>query len=363
MRKRHSTGGVRKQRGRWIGMWYSGGRRKSQVVGSVKDMTKGEAREAVARIMAAERAQREASRALRFGEFVEGVYLPFYTRKWKHSTRGVNQNRIEVHLLSLFRDRELAAFARDELQDFLDGKASRHSFSTVDHLRWDLKQIFDMAVAEGRMERNPALMLFTPKAAATPQRRVMAIGEVQKCFEVLAPRERLIAKLALLAGMRPGEIFALTWGQISDCAEIRQRVYRGIIDSPKTVQSQRKAALSEGLLHEIEDWRAHAAETSAGAWVFPSENMTPLAKENVWRRSMAPRLRKAGLEWANFQVMRRTFASLCKGGGGDAKAIADQCGHNIGVSIDEYMQTPLENKRALVNRLEDAVRGKSPNGS
>ena len=42
MRTRHSTGGVRKQRGRWIGMWYEGGVKKSKVVGFIKDMTKGE---------------------------------------------------------------------------------------------------------------------------------------------------------------------------------------------------------------------------------------------------------------------------------------------------------------------------------
>ena len=33
-----------------------------------------------------------------------------------------------------------------------------------------MKQIFDMAVAEGQIERNPALLLFTPKDAAKPVR-------------------------------------------------------------------------------------------------------------------------------------------------------------------------------------------------
>jgi hypothetical protein len=83
------------------------------------------------------------------------------------------------------------------------------SFSVVDHLRWDLKQIFDMAVAEGHMRLNPALLLFTPKDAKKPIRRAMTIEEVQICFGALNQRERLIAKLAILAGMRPGEIFAL----------------------------------------------------------------------------------------------------------------------------------------------------------
>jgi integrase len=335
-------------------MFYVDGKRKSQVVGSVKDMTKGEAREEVAKIVAAERAQHDTTK---LKAFVDEVYLPFYRRKWKHSTCGVNENRIAVQLIPQFGDRELGSLSRDELQDFLDLKGSKFSFSVVAHLRFDLRQIFQMAVAEGRVQRNPALLLFIPRTAPRPKRSVMTISEVQKLFDALGPRERLIAKFALLAGMRPGEIFALTWGRITDCADIRQRVYRGVIDTPKTVQSERKVALSEGLLKDLEEWRKEAVDTSAVAWVFPSENMTPLCKENVWRRSFLSKLEKAGLEWANFQVMRRTFASLCKGGGGDAKAIADQCGHNIGVSLDEYMQTPIENKRALVNRLESTLSG------
>ena len=117
----------------------------------------------------------------------------------------------------------------------------------VDHLRWDMKQIFDMALAEGCVERNPALLLFTPKEAAKPVRRVMTLHEVQTCFMALERRERLIARLAVIAGMRPGEIFALTWGRLgATYADIRQRVYRGLVDTPKTNQSVRKAALSHG---------------------------------------------------------------------------------------------------------------------
>jgi integrase len=94
----------------------------------------------------------------------------------------------------------------------------------------------------------------------------MDIRQVRTCFSVLETRERLIVKLALLAGMRPGEIFALKWGRlVAHYADIRQRVYRGDIDSPKTVTSVRKAALSEGLLKEIEDWRSLSLNTAEDA--------------------------------------------------------------------------------------------------
>jgi hypothetical protein len=81
--------------------------------------------------------------------------------------------------------------------------------------------------------------------------------------------------------------------------DTRQRVYRGSIDTPKTNQSVRKAALPEGLLREIELWREFSVESRDDAWVFPSERMTPLSKDNCWRRPRQPKLAKVGLEWAN----------------------------------------------------------------
>ena len=357
MRTRHSIGGVRKQRGRWIGSWTVDGKRGSQVVGLIKDMTKTEAREKVAKIVTEERAKGETCQAWKLGEFVEKVYFPYYSRKWKDSTRENNINRVNVHLVKTFKDRELRSFRRDELQDLLDLKTSVPlSFSVVDHLRWDLKQIFDMALAEGHVERNPALLLFTPKAAKKPVHRAMTIEEVQICFGALDLREPLIAKLAILAGMRPGEIFAMTWGRLTAThADIQQRIYRRKIDTPKTDNSTRQAALSEGLLVEIESWRMMAVESRDDAWVFPSERMTPLSKDNWWNRVMCPALKKVGLEWATFQVMRRTNATLMKALGADGKLVADQLGHTLDVSQNVYTQSSVESRSVIVNQLEQRL--------
>ncbi len=357
MRTRHSTGGVRKQRGRWIGMWYVDGKRKSKVLGFIKEMTKGKARDAVARAVAEERAKHEIKEVWQFGEFVERIYFPYYSRKWKRSTRDNNVNRVTFHLISAFKDRELRSFRRDELQDLLDLKVNVPlSFSVIDHLRWDLKQIFDMALAEGQLARNPALLLFTPREAAKPVRRAMSIEEVRLCFKVLDERERLIAKLAIMAGMRPGEIFGLTWGRLTaNYADIRQRVYRGLVDTPKTDQSLRKAALSEELLADVESWRRLAVDAGENAWVFPSERMTPLSKDNCWRRKMEPKLAKVGLDWANFLVMRRTHATLMKALGVDGKLVADQLGHSLDVNQNVYTQSPVESRLDMVNKLEKSL--------
>jgi integrase len=308
----------------------------------------------VDRIVAEANAKHEEDRVWTFGEFVAEVYFPYYSRKWKASTRVNNMNRVSIHLVYGLGALELSAFRRDQLQDLLDEKTRAGlSFSTVDHLRWDLKQVFDMAVAEGLVVRNPALLLFTPKEAAKPVRRVMTLKEVQLCFAVLDQRERLIAKLAILAGMRPGEIFALTWGRLTATyVDIRQRVYRGAIDTPKTDQSIRKAALPEGLLGEIEAWRRVSLVTRDDAWVFPSERMTPMSKDNCWNRNIKPKLKSVGMGWANFLVMRRTHATLMNELGVNGKLVADQLGHSLDVSQNVYTQSPVESRLPAVNQLE-----------
>jgi len=356
MRARYQTGGIKKQRGRWIGMWWADGGRKSRVLGLVKEMSKTQAGAAVNRIVTEQRAKRQANRCWLFGEFVEEVYVLYYSRKWKKSTRESTVNRIHVHLVTSFKDRELSGIRRDELQDLPDDRAKRGlSFSVVDHLRWDLRQIFEMAVGEGHVQRNSALLLFTPREAARHERRVMNLEELRRCLEVLDLRERLIVKLAIIAGMRPGEIFGLTWGRLSGTyAEIVQRVYRGDIDTPKTNQSVRKTALSGGLA-EVEAWRQLAVDTRPEVWVFPSERMTPLSKDNCWRRHIQPRLASVGLEWANFLVMRRTHASVMKELGVDPKLVADQLGHSLDVSQNVYTRVSVEHRKGAVEQLEAAL--------
>ncbi len=173
-------------------------------------------------------------------------------------------------------------------------------------------------------------------------------------FSVLNLRETLISMLAIIAGMRPSEIFALKWTHVkSDHLDIQQRVYRGKMDSPKTPRSVRKVALSEGLQRVISKWKSFCIDTSLGAWIFPSENLkTSVSKDNCWRRHIAPNLKTIGLEWVNFQVMRRTHSSLMRELNVDPKIVADQLGHSLDVNLNVYTETNMDQRAQAVNELE-----------
>ena len=208
MRKRFQKGNVRKIHGAWIGRWWEDGQRRHEKLGRVSEMTKSEAREKLAEKLRPVNAKGQSNRIWTFGDFVEDVFFPFYRRKWKRSTKMTTQDRINFYLVGEFKERRLHEITRDELQTFLDTKAACLSFSTVDHLKWDLVAIFRMAVAEGATRRNPAELLFTPRECKKGDARVMNTKEVNQLFKSLELRERLIVKFAVLGGMRPEEIFA-----------------------------------------------------------------------------------------------------------------------------------------------------------
>lgn len=152
-------------------------------------------------------------------------------------------------------------------------------------------------------------------------------------------------------GMRSGEILAVTWGSLTgESVEITRRLYRGELETPTSHRATSEAALSDGLVKAIEKWRALSSSTASDGWVFPSERLIkPLTRDNMWNRHFLPKLKPVGLEWATFQVMRRTNSSLVNKSKIDPKVGADQRGHGIGVSLDIYTQSDREEKRAAVN--------------
>lgn len=359
MRRRFQKGSLRKVDGSWIAQWWDDGHRRKRTLGRVSVMTKTDAQSELAAIVSPINVRESTpSATCKFGEFVDQKYFPFYCRKWKRSTTMTNEDRLKHHLVSAFGQRAIGSLTDEELQDFLDAKArSGLSYSVVAHLRWDLRQILKLALAKGYITHNAAELLFVPRELPRPGKRVMTFDEVNLFFSVLDLRERVIGGFGILAGLRPGEIFALHRSQGErEYADVTQRIYRGELDTPKTVNSRRWAALRDGLQTWLRNWVEMLPDPRPEAWLFPSETLiTPLSKDNVWRRNFLPRLKPVGLEWANFQVMRRTHASLSDDLAVDPQVRADQMGHTVDVNQNKYTKSSMERRREAVNRLERAV--------
>jgi integrase len=243
------------------------------------------------------------------------------------------------------------------MQDLLESKAAVLSKSVIHHMRWDLNAIFNLAVSDGLMPNNPAAELRVPRTCkAGRDVRPLSVEEVHQYLGVLDLPARLMARLAIFEGHRPGEILALRWGSFDrDLLRVSERVYWGQFDTPKNGKS-RESALFSGTLADLRLWRRDARSTDADAFVFPSENPTsPLSMRNFWPRAFKTRLEKIGLAWATFQVLRKTNASLSAKAGVEPKVSADQRGHGLGVSMEVYTVSDHHQKREAVKQLESMI--------
>src|ERR1035438_3403352 len=141
------------------------------------------------------------------------------------------------------------------------------------------------------------------------------------------------------------------WARIKcSIAEIVERVYRGSRGDPKTDRIRREAAIPPELAADIDTWRTLCVDVSDDALVFPSERGTFLSRDNFLRRNIKAKLAPVGLRWVNFQVLRRTQASLSHDLRVDPKVAADQRGHTIGVAIDTYITTNNQSRLEAVGR-------------
>jgi len=362
-RKRFQRGSLQKRKhGRhrvWVACWWEDGVRRSKVLGRRSQMGPAEAEAILSALLQPVNSgvARAAKPVYTFHQFINEGYLPFCRRGWKESTAGTSDQIVKTHLVTAFGPALLHAIRREEMQDFLDRKALECSSSLVAHLRWFLNAIFKLALSDGLVINNPAAELRIPKKCRPGRTmRPLTEEEVIMYVEVFDLREKLIVRLAIFEGMRPGEILALRWKSVRDAMlVIEERVYKRVFDTPKNGES-RAGAISDGTLALLEQWAALALDPTPDGFVFPSENLvTPLSADNLWRRNMKPKLEKIGLDWATFQILRRTNGSLSKKYGIDPKIASDQRGHGIGVSLKVYTCSDREQKRDAVDKLEAAV--------
>ena len=335
--------------------------RRYHTLGWASEMTKGmadEKRQEFMREINGGGRTTGATRPPTVAEFLEQVYLPFYRGKWKESTAGTSENRLRHHIGKELGTQRLEHLTLAPLQQFLEQKAaSGLSFSVVDHIRWDLSSMFEMAVSEKVIAVNPTTALYTPRSAKRSESQSMSAQQVELALGAVNFREKVILRLAVFAGMRPGELLAIQREHVKPDAsviEIRRRVYRGKFAAPKN-GLVRTIAIPPSTAALLRDWIDKAVDQNPETYVFAGETGQPLWRSSLLEDHIRAKLEPIGLGWVNFQVMRRTHASLGHHAKVDPKVSADQRGHGIGVALDVYTKSSMEDRATAAKQLEDSV--------
>jgi integrase len=306
--------------------------------------------------------------------FTRTRWVPLKAATWRSYTnakgREVNAGKaaaehILKHIFGAFGKAPLERLDKIALQSWLNDLAQTHSDSVVKHCRIYLKSILEEAVEQDYLRKNPAKKLVLPetreveKATLTPAQFNAVLAELDE-------KHSLLLRVGAACAFRPSELLALRWRDFDPEARsfvIRETIYRGVLRPfTKTTKAGSKekhlltVAIPDALSKELVAYRAVSKMwTGDEHFIFSTREGTIMHKENVLNRVLYLVRDKLKLPVLNFQVLRRTMATLSQHSG-SVKDIQTHLRHRTAdVTAQEYMQPITDSARGMVNTVYDSL--------
>jgi integrase len=356
-----------KRKAKWIGRYREdviaedGSRRRrerSVVLGPVRDVSKRQAqRKLFEHLAAINQGTHKPEVMITFERYVLERFEPNILPTIRFSTRRLYRSMSRKHLLPFFGRMRLSEVGTADVQMFLTEISKRVAPRTVLSLRNRLSKIFSVAVLWGYVQSNPVKGVQVPELTDARKRVALTPQQFRALSRELSEPYRTMALVAVLSGMRSGEIFGLRWRYV-DFEErsilVAETVYQGRPSLPKTRASNRKVFIGDLALEALS--RLKSLGGRPDEFVFCTSKATPFNPNNVRNRVLIPACQRAGVPLVGWHDMRRTFATWSNPTGESLKALQTQLGHtNPRLVLDVYTQPMPEAQRQLAAKVEGVL--------
>ena len=221
---------------------------------------------------------------------------------------------------------------------------------TVLHYLKLLRHVLNLAVRDGKLERNPFQQVNLPKVPKGCT-RFLSLEEERALCEQIGTGYAPWIRFAVLTGLRRGEQLRLKWGDIDQ--------ERGLITLRTTKSGHAKYVhLSQEAQAVIE-----ALNGNGSVWVFPSQNPdTPIDPNNFYQRIYLPAVRAARLEAVTWHTLRHTFASRLTMGGASDRDVAASLGHSDTALVKRYAHLSPSHLKGVVEKVSAFGKPAEPEG-
>jgi integrase len=373
-RRRFQKGSIRKRGSRdpvWELLWREDVLRKdgqierrlcSKTLGFVREVTLRQARrQAEEHLRPLNTGALQPQHAITLRRFVETLFIPNAFPSLKLSTQKRYRRTFNNHLLPAFGERRLCEIGTLDLQRFvLQKMESGLGWESADHLRNLMSKIFVTAKKWQHFTgENPASAVELPEKKPVRLKQVLLPEQARRLLLLLRDPVRMMVHLALLTGLRVGEILGLRWADVDFAAgEIRveQACYRGQIGSPKTKGSRRTLPMPESLREALMRFQRDAGECSPEMLAFRTRNGKPHSDTNLLHRFLKPAGRAIGAQWMSWHTLRRTHATWFQAAGGSLREAQAQMGHTkLSTTLEIYTIPLPTQQRAAVEKLSEIL--------
>ncbi|MBB4001567.1 tyrosine-type recombinase/integrase [Aurantimonas endophytica] len=241
---------------------------------------------------------------------------------------------------------------------------------TVHHMRRVLIKALSQAVVWDMLPKNPATASKPPKV----ERKEMRAYEAGTTAELLdAVRDTRIfvpVLLAVMCGLRRGEIVALRWRNV-DLVNCRLAVVetaeqiKSVVRLKETKSGlSRVVSLSSTVVEELKAYRARQAEEQLKLGIRPDDRsfvvsqidgapLQPRSLTHEWTRILA----KTKLERIRFHDLRHSHATQMLAAGVHPKIAQERLGHStIAITLDLYSHVMPGMQADAAEQVDAAIR-------
>ena len=286
----------------------------------------------------------------------------------KRSTFAAYTLLIENHILPSFG--EMALVEEQDVQTFVFRKLNEGlSHKTIKDILIVLKMILRFG-AKNQMTEYRQIDIKFPTERDKHSIDILNRSHQKQIMEYIRLHftfKNLGIYICLSAGMRIGEICALTWDDLdveNGIIHVRktiQRIYvieehrkytEVILDTPKTKNSIREIPMTKNLLKMI---RPIKKIVNGNFYVLTNEPKPtePRTYRNYYKQFM----QSLGLPLMKFHGLRHSFATRCIESKCDYKTVSVLLGHsNISTTLNLYVHPNLEQKKRCMEQMSRLLR-------
>jgi integrase len=266
---------------------------------------------------------------------------------------------IGKQIAGTFGRRPLVSVRPSEVQAWAAEISRKQSPATARHSLGVLRRVFDHAVRDGAIHRNPAAGIKLPKVQGNDPQPLTHAELWQLADHLRKPRDRLLVLVGGYCGLRWGELAALRWGDV-DLVRSSLRVVRAFSEeaergqmSPVKDHQARTVPVPAIVLEELVIF---GERTRPDQLVFPSASSTPLRNRNFRRDVFDEAVADVGLEITPHNL-RDTAASLAIQAGASVVAVARLLGHeSAATTLNHYAALFPSDLDDVAVRLDAAAR-------
>ena len=284
----------------------------------------------------------EQKRALERGEWIDpslsSISFAEWTKMWLQAKTNISAStrrgyiaRINAHLLPAFGQSKLTAITNNQIGKWVAVSVESGAGATVIKQAIGLmKQIFNSAVLDGRVSRNPAIGVPLPRVKSN-EKQPLTIDQLKALAKECGGYELLVL-FAGTTGLRWGELAALQCKDVSllnRSINVSKAYSNGLngekILGPTKTHQVRSVPFAKELVPALTEL-IESRPAESHLFQMPFEGV--LDYNNFMSRIFRPAVQRVGFVGVGFHHLRHTTASLLISQGTPITTVAGILGHS-----------------------------------